>query len=156
MESVIKINISNKESYINKFNEERISLELEEYILNEMKMIKLKDKVVIEIATDFVISDSEKEKLAFMIKNTYKDEYVEMQTYNKGLIIKDSILLLLGTFLIIIYYFFEHVKFVNEYLIIVGWFFIWKSLESFLFLDMENRMKLLKKRQLLYSKIKFI
>ena len=156
MESIIKVNISNRDFYINKFNEERISSDLESYILNEMKMIKLKDKVVIEITSDFEMSDSEKEKLAFMIKNTYKDEYVELQSYNKGLIIKDSILLMLGTFLLVIYYFFENVKFVNEYLIIVGWFFIWKALESFIFLDMEYRLKLFKKKQLLYSKIKFI
>ena len=156
MNNVIRITIKDRESYKSKFNEERLSFELEEYIKSEMQMIKLKDKVTIEIDSLFEMSDNEKERLAFLIKNTYRDDIDEINVYNKSLIIKDSLMLAFGTFLIIIYYFFENIKFVNEYLIIVGGFFIWKSLESFLLLEMENRIKLIKKKQLLYSKIVFV
>lgn len=156
MNNVIRITIKDRESYKSKFNEERLSFELEEYIKSEMQMIKLKDKVTIEIDSLFEVSDNEKERLAFLIKNTYRDDIDEINVYNKSLIIKDSLMLAFGTFLIIIYYFFENIKFVNEYLIIVGGFFIWKSLESFLLLEMENRIKLIKKKQLLYSKIVFV
>lgn len=156
LNGIIKINIKDKESYKCKFNDERLSLELEEYIKSEMQMVKLKDKVTIEIYSDFEMDDKEKETLAFLIKNTYKDDIDEIRIYNKSLKVKDSLMLTFGTFLIIIYYFFENIKFVNEYLIIVGGFFIWKALENFMLLEMENRIKIKKKKQLLYSKIKFM
>ena len=156
MDNIIKIFIKDRDSYKSKFNDERLSLELEEYIKTEMQMIKLKDKVTIEIESSFEMTDKGKEKLAFLIKNTYRDDIDEIKIYNKSLILKDSLMLTFGTFLIIIYYFFENIKFVNEYLIIVGGFFIWKSLENFMLLEVENRIKLIKKKQLLYSKITFI
>lgn len=156
MNGIIKINIKDKESHKCKFNDERLSLELEEYIKSEMQMVKLKDKVTIEIYSDFEMDDKGKEILAFLIKNTYKDDIDEIRIYNKSLKVKDSLMLTFGTFLIVIYYFFENIKFVNEYLIIVGGFFIWKALENFMLLEMENRIKIKKKKQLLYSKIKFM
>ena len=156
METVIKITLTDKNYCINKFNEDRISYELEEYIKSEMQIINLKDKIVIEIDSEFDMTDEEKEKIAFLIKNTYRDDIVEIRGHNKSLLIRDWVLLSLGTFLLVIYYFFENIKFINEYLIIIGGFFIWSALENILIFVMENRLKLIKKKQLLYSKIKFI
>ena len=156
MEKVIKINVESRESYINRFNDDRLSSELEEYIKNEMQNFALKDKIIIEINSKFDITDEEKEKLAFLIKNTYRDDIVEIRGYNKSLLIRDWLLLSLGTFLLVIYYFFENIRFINEYLIIIGGFFIWSALENILIFVMKNRLNLIKKKQLLYSKIKFI
>lgn len=155
MDKVIKIKLNNKDCFINKYNEDRLSPKLEEYIKNEMSIVGSKDKIIIEISSSFDMDDSQKEKVASLIKNTYRDDMKEIMHYNHNLMVKDLISIVVGCFLLSIYYFFENIKFLNECIMLIGGFFIWSTLDNILNLVLENRSNLRKKKQLLFSKIKF-
>ena len=49
MENIIKINIKKKEDYVSKFNDNILSRELSNYIIDEHKSINIKDKFHIEV-----------------------------------------------------------------------------------------------------------
>ena len=58
MNHIINIELNKKEDYINKFNNKRISSDLDSYILNEIKTVKLIDKITIEINSNLYLRNS--------------------------------------------------------------------------------------------------
>ena len=127
MNNIIEIELHNKEDYKNKFNNNRISEELDKYILNEIKTSKLNDKITIEIASKFELKLEEQKELVKMIKLSYKDDLDELKLYEKIEIRKALILLCIGIIILLAYYLSNNIFFFSEFILIIGWLIIWES-----------------------------
>lgn len=154
--NTIKIVIKDKYDYINKFNNDRISPELNNYILDECKPIGAKEKLNIEIISEFKMDNVEKEKLISMIKASYNDDIIELSIFTKRLVIIDLIMFLVGIIFLFINYISHNIIIMSEVILIMGWVLIWESIYNFLFSRIENRQKTLRRKQLVNSNIKFI
>ena len=82
MNHIINIELNKKEDYINKFNNKRISADLDNYILNEAKTVKLTDKITIEIYSKFELTEEEQKDLVSIIRVSYKDDWDELLIYD--------------------------------------------------------------------------
>ena len=63
MSNVIKVNIKKKEDYVSKFNDDILSKDLSNYIMEEYKSINLKEDFYIEISSDYDMNGEEKENI---------------------------------------------------------------------------------------------
>lgn len=157
MNNKIEIHLNDKEDYTNNFNKNRISPELFDYILNELKTINIKEKLDINIYTkNFILSDEEKEQLAMMIKSTYEDDANDLIYLDNNLIFKELIFLLIGVLIIIIYFIFKDSPVISEIILIIGWLMIWESVSRLVFSRTETKYKIKRRKQITKSKINFI
>ena len=155
MNHIINIELNKKEDYINKFNNKRISADLDNYILNEAKTVKLTDKITIEIDSKFKLTEEEQKELVAMIKLSYKDDLDELLMYEKKIKSKAIILMLIGVIILLAYYLSNNLFFVSEFILIIGWLMIWEAADGLIFSRTENRVKQTRRRQLMYSHIYF-
>lgn len=155
MNNIIEIELNNKKDYKNKYNDNRISEELKNYILNETKTIELKDRITIEIDTKFEFLEIEQRDLIKMIKLSYKDDLDELIIYERKLNYQSLILLGIGAIILLFYYLSNNLFFVSEFILIIGWLFIWEAADIFLFIRRKNILKQIKRKQLIKSNILF-
>ena len=155
MNHIINIELNKKEDYINKFNNKRISLDLDNYILNEAKTVKLTDKITIEIDSKFKLTEEEQKDLISMIKLSYKEDLDELLMYEKKIMSKAIILMLIGVIILLAYYLSNNLFFISEFILIIGWLMIWEAADGLIFSRTENRVKQTRRRQLMYSHIYF-
>lgn len=155
MNHIINIEINKKEDYINKFNNKRISADLDNYILNEVKTVKLTDKITIEIDSKSKLTEEERKNLVSMIKLSYKDDLDELLIYEKKIISKAIILMLIGVIILLAYYLSNNLFFVSEFILIIGWLMIWEAADGLIFSRTDNRMKQTRRKQLIHSNIYF-
>ena len=155
MNHIINIELNKKEDYINKFNNKRISADLDNYILNEAKTVKLTDKITIEIYSKFELTEEEQKDLVSMIRLSYKDDWDELLIYEKKIITKALILLAIGIIILLAYYLSNNLFFVSEFILIIGWLMIWEAADGLIFSRTENRVKQTRRKQLMYSHIYF-
>lgn len=155
MNNIIQIELNNKKDYINKFNNNRISKELHNYILNEIKSINLKDKITLEIQSKFEIKEEEQKNLVKMIKLTYKDDLDELKLYEKKQMKRAIFLMLIGIIILLTYYLSNNLFFVSEFILIIGWLIIWESANVLLFSKNDNKVKQKRRKQLIHSNIIF-
>lgn len=155
MNHIINIELNKKEDYINKFNNKRISADLDNYILNETKTVKLTDKITIEIDSKSKLTEEEQKNLVSMIKLSYKDDLDELLIYEKKIISKAIILMLIGVIILLAYYLSNNLFFVSEFILIIGWLMIWEAADGLIFSRTDNRMKQTRRKQLIHSNIYF-
>ncbi len=155
MNHIINIELNKKEDYINKFNNKRISLDLDNYILNEAKTVKLTDKITIEIDSKFKLTEEEQKDLISMIKLSYKEDLDELLMYEKKIMSKAIILMLIGVIILLAYYLSNNLFFISEFILIIGWLMIWEAADGLIFSRTENRVKQTRRRQLIHSNIYF-
>lgn len=155
MNNIIEIELNNNKDYKNKFNQNRISKELNNYILNEIKSINLTDRIILEIETKFKITEEEKENLVKMIKLSFNDELKELKILEKVSFNKSLILIGLGIMSLIIYYLLLNMIFISEFILIIGWLFIWEAIYELLFSKIKNKISQIRRNQLIHSKIIF-
>ena len=105
MNNVIKINIKNKEDYVSKYNDDILSKDLSNYILDEYKSFNVKDNFHIEIFSDYDMGGSEKDKIASMIRANFGMEISELMEYRRRIIYMDAIILFFGVISLIFYLF---------------------------------------------------
>lgn len=155
MNHIINIELNSKEDYINKFNNKRISSDLDSYILNEIKTVKLTDKITIEINSNFDLTKEEQKELVSMIKLSYKDDLDELLLYEKKIMSKAIILLIIGIIILLIYYLSNNLFFISEFILIIGWLMIWEAANGLIFSRTENRIKQVRRKQLIHSHMYF-
>lgn len=155
MNHIINIELNKKEDYINKFNNKRISQDLNNYILEEIKTVELNNKITIEIDPKFKITEEEQKELVSMIKLSYKDDLEELLIYEKKIITKALILLAIGIIILVAYYLLNNVFFLGEFILIIGWLMIWEAADGLIFSRTENRVKQTRRNQLIHSNIYF-
>lgn len=154
--SEIFVNLKNKNDYVNKFNNDRISKELNNYLLDECKTIKYNSKINIKVKSEFNITEEEQKKFKEMIKNSYVDDNLELNLTLKRLLVVDLIMFLIGIVFLLFYYLSKNIIIMSEILLIFGWVLIWESTYNLLFSRVENKIKIKKNRQIINGKIDFI
>lgn len=155
MNHIINIELNKKEDYINKFNNKRISQDLNNYILEEVKTVELNNKITIEIDPKFKMTEEEQKELVSMIKLSYKDDLEELLIYEKKIITKALILVAIGIIILVAYYLLNNVFFFGEFILIIGWLMIWEAADGLIFSRTENRVKQTRRNQLIHSNIYF-
>lgn len=155
MNNKIYITLNRKEDYVNKFNDERITMELNNYILDEIRTIDLKEKTEIVVDSKFQMSEDEKNKLKKMIKNNFKDDINETSIYLRKMFLIDTILFFSGIFALLIYIVSNKLLVISEVILIIGWLLIWEGVYNFIFSTLENKIKIARRHQIINSKITF-
>ena len=83
MEKIIKIHLTERTDYINKYNQRILSYDLSNYILEELKGIDTKEKIKFFIESNFEMTDLEKTNLVDMIRNNYGADISEILNISK-------------------------------------------------------------------------
>lgn len=154
MEKTIKIHLKNKEIYKNKFNEEILSYDLRNYILEETKEISNKQKIKFEIYTNFELEDTEKNKLVDMIRNNFEADISEIIDITWKNRIINFIILSIGIIFILIYSALKNTL-ISEFSLIIGWIFLGEAICNILYKEVESKNKIAKRKQIVRAKILF-
>ena len=154
-ENIIKINLKNKDDYRNEFNSSKLSFSLNNYILDEAKSINIKQKIEFVIKTDFEMTEEEKEELVTMIRSNFGTDIGELLTLSKHENLMNLGILLVGFIIIILYLFLLKEKLISELASIIGCVFIWKAICNLLFKGVENKLKIIRRKQIISGKIIF-
>lgn len=155
MKKTISIHLDDKKDYQNEYNENILSYELSNYIQEETKDINLKDKIEFLITSDLDIDDKEKNHIVDMIRNSFGTDISEIIHFSKKTIIANSLILLVGIFFLIIYYFIIP-KLISELTLILGWVFIGEAICNLLYHTIDNSIKTRKKKQIVNARVLFL
>ena len=154
MKNIIKINIKCKNDYISKFNYNILSNELREYIIEECKGYTLNSDISIEITSEYVMDDEEKEKIVDMIRATFGTEISEMLIFRKKTII-DFLMILFGTLTLIFYLFTSNIPILSEVILIFSWILIGESIYNLIFTGIIDKIMIERKIKLTDCEIIF-
>ena len=155
MNKTIKITLTNKDDYINKYNKKRLEPKLASYILNECKSVKIKDKIDIEIDHDFNMEEQDKKELVSMIRESFGLEVKDLIIQTKKALFFDIGMLFVG----IVFLFssvYSSITIMEEVFLIVAWMFISKAIYDLIFDEIRYTIILGRERKLTKCKIKFI
>ena len=155
MKKTISIHLDSKEDYQNEYNKNILSYELSNYIQEETKDISLKDKLEFLITSDLDLDDKEKNHVVDMLRNSFGTDIREILHFSKKTIIANSLILLVGIFFLIIYYFIIP-KLISELTLILGWVFIGEAICNLLYHGIDNSIKTKKKKQIVNAKVLFL
>lgn len=155
MNNILQITLKNKKDYINSFNNDRISRDLNDYILEESKTFNIKKKIEIRIKPEFEMTEEEKNKLVDMIRLSYNDDVKEISYLIKKLITRNIFMFLLGLFILILYYFESNLPIMSEVILIIGWVLIWETIYNLFFAGLKNSTIKKRRLQLVNSNISF-
>lgn len=154
MKKIIKIHLKNKEIYKNKFNEEILSYDLRNYILEETKEISTKQKIKFEIHSEFELEETEKNKLVDMIRNNFGADIGEIIDITQKNRIINFIILSIGTIFILIYSALKN-SLLSEFSLILGWILLGEAICNILYKEVESRHKIAKRKQIVTAKVLF-
>jgi hypothetical protein len=154
MNKTIRITLSSKEDYINKYNKNRLDPALSKYILNECKSVRFKDNVDIEVEHDFDMSEQEKKKFVSMIRENFGLEVKELIIQTRKSLFFDIGMLLVGM-IFIISSIYSVISVMAEVFLIVAWMFISKALYDLIFDEIKFTVILGREKKLTKCMVKF-
>lgn len=153
----IRVILEEESELFNKFDNDELSKELGEYIFQEYENVKESDSVVIEFYTSFKLDEAKEEDIIKLIRQYFKKQIEESNSYNKFDNIKKIISFFVGMLIIFIsdlcYYRSSH--FVGEILSIVGSVAIWGVFDGIITTIFNNKINKAKLNKLIKSKIMF-
>ena len=154
MEKIIKIHLTERTEYINKYNQRILSYDLSNYILEELKGIDTKEKIKFFIESDFEMTDLEKTNLVDMIRNNYGADISEILNISKKHRITYLLILLISIILIIIYSMIN-TELIAQYTLILGWVLMEQTICYFLYKGTEYNHQISRRKQIINAKIIF-
>lgn len=155
MKKIISINIKNKEDYVSKFNDNILSKELSDYIMEECKGYPLTSNISIEITSDYTMDTLEKNKIVDMIRSNFGTEISELMFFRKKNIIIDFILILFGILSLLFYMFSYDNVILSELILVFSWVLIGESVYNLLFTGIINKINIERKRKITNCEIIF-
>jgi len=155
MKNIIQITLNEKEDYLNKYNDKRISKELNDYILEECKAVELKDSIEIQINTNFEMCEKEKNNLVDMIRENYGVDISDIEILLRRLYILNTIMIFIGIIFLVIYFLSSNIPVVSEFILIIGWILIWEGINNIMYQSVKNAIKIKRRKKLTNCKIKF-
>lgn len=155
MKKIISINIKNREDYVSKFNDNILSKELSNYIIEEYKGYPLNSNISIEITSDYIMDNLEKDKIIDMIRANFGTEIGELIYFRKKNIIMDFILIIFGIISLVFYMFSNNIAILSELILVFSWVLIGESVYNLLFTGIINRVDIERKRKLTNCEIIF-
>lgn len=155
--NIINLIIQNKEDFYDKFNTNRLSKELGDYLYNNSLQFSLKETLSISIITTFKLEKREQEEIVDMVREHFGLSVRETLNYYKFNRVKKLILFILGILLICCAHFTElrHDFIFSEVLLIIGWVAIWEVFENIILVETKKRFKLKYLKKLVKCKILF-
>ena len=152
--NIISIHLKNKESYLNKYNDKKLSNDLINYILDESDNSFIKQKIEFIITSDFKFEEKEKNDFVDVLRNSFGTNISEIIHFSKKEIVANSLIFLAGIIFLIIY-FLLNINFLSEFTLIFGWLFIGESMCNILYKGIKNRLKIIRRKQIVNAKIFF-
>ena len=155
MKNVIRVNIKKKEDYVSKFNDDSLSKDISEYILEECKSFNIKEDFNIEISSDYDMDDLEKNKIVDMIRAYFGVEISELITKRRKTIYMDIVTFLLAVLALIVYLIISDVPILSEFILVFSWVLIWESTYNLIFGSITNKMDIIRRKKITNCKIIF-
>lgn len=153
--NTIEVYLNNKRDFYNKFSKKKINDKLSNYIYNESLDGNIKDNVVINITCKEKLNDSEKEEMMDIIRKNFGIKVKDLlYTYEKEQN-KKAILLVIGIFLVLIYYT-GLVSILKEFILIVGFLSIVGSVYGLVFSSTSAYVQINRLKNLAKSRIYFL
>ena len=148
MEKIIEIDIVDKSDLVEKYNDDRLSKELLEFILKEATFITRKDKVKIVINNKCSALNS-----VNIIKEGLKDEYAKNLKLWHIMNYKQLFLLVIGLIFLFLSSLIGDAFIWKELLLIGGWVPIWEVVDIELISDIESKRRRIILKQLLNGEV---
>lgn len=157
-ETVIEISFDEKDDYINQFNQQKLSSDLSNYILEECRGKSLSNRITLNMKIKFKITEIEKEELVRMIHGNYKTDLEEYIIILKHSSLKKFIVFLIGIALIYLAYFNSIIssEVIKEIILIIGWVAIWEAAYTWFFESSRNKIRKKRLKQLAKCRVNFI
>jgi len=152
----IEIELKDKKDFVSKYNNNRISNELYNYIKEESKLLNIKEQFNIEIKPQFKMTDEEKELLALNIKKTTSEEIKDLEYIEQKVLIKELLFLMIGIIITFFWFVVRKSEFISEIILIIGWLFVWEAVKKLVFSKVENRLNIKRLKQIVKSDIDYI
>ena len=137
MKKDIEIYIVDKDDFLEKYNEEKVSGALIEYIINQTKLIRKKERIRLVINKKCELDYN----CVKMIKDGLKDEYNKSIRTRDDNNIRQLFFFILGIIFIFLSILIKEESIWKEILLITGWVPIWEMIEVELFPDVEGRKR---------------
>ena len=147
----VNIKLESLEEAKNKFNENILNDELDNYIVTASKHILPKERIILNIHSN---SKIEKENIKSLIHNHYQKKVKQLNKIDKYDDYFRLILLLLGIILIIISE--QLTLFLSELFLIAGWVVIWEMVYDILFTGIKRKRDLKLYKRLATCEIEFL
>lgn len=152
---VINVKLHSKDDYINKYNDERLNQELIDYLMEEIKATSIKEKIKINIVTEFIMEQEEKNRFLDMIRSHFGTDIGELYNLNERVIIIDFLISIIGILALITYFFLMDIPLISEFLLIVGWVLLGEVICNILFEMSKTKLQIKKMKKLTTCKIEF-
>ena len=154
MENIIKIHIKDRTDYMNTYNHRILSYNLSNYILEELKGIKTKEKIKFIISSDFQMEDLEKNNLLDMIRNNFGADISEIIHTSKKQLSANILISLIGIILISISTILK-IKIIAQFTLIFGWVLLGEAICNFLYKGIDYKSKINRRLQIVKAKAEF-
>lgn len=155
-EKYIEVYLKNKDDYRSEFHYQRLSSNLGDYIWGECKNFHPKEDFEIRIACKEEFTEKEKEEFVSMIREYYGLDIREAEIITNRVRLLQLFCLSLGLIFLILHQCFLFVDILNEFILIIGWVFIWEGIYSLFFSGIKYRYYTQKLKKLTNCKICFI
>lgn len=155
MNNVIKVNIKNRYDYVSKYNDNILSKDLSNYIMDECKSFNIKEDFCIKITSDYDIGGSEKENIASMIRSNFGTELSELIEKRKITLYMDAIILFFGIITLVFYLLSSNIPILSEIILVISWMLVGESFFNLIFTGFSNKIDMLRRKKLVNCKIIF-
>lgn len=154
MKNCIEININNYEDIIEKFDNDKLSRELADFIYNQYTAFSINQNIEINIRTTFDLTENQEQEIVDMIHRHFGLETQKNILTFKYKTKYQVLLFLIGIFLIALsnITFISDLSTIHEILLIFGWVAVWELIYDIMFVDMKENIK--RKRYKKLSKVK--
>lgn len=153
----IEISLSENSQIYNEFNDNQLSDELSNYIYNQCKGKPVRKNIVLNINHKFKMNEEDKIKLINSIRENYGIDIKENLLKLGFEHVKEFILIVLGSLLLLISNFFNYIDspIISEIISIFGCVIIWETAHNIFFLETEIRLAIKRLKKLTNAKINF-
>lgn len=154
MKNIINIHIQSKDDYKNKYNQNILSYQLSNYILEETKGINVKEKIKFNITSDFDMKIQERNDLIDMIRNNFGADIGEIINQSKKQQLANILLLLISSILIILSSIIS-IQILAQFILILGWILLGEAICNFLYKNIDYKYQVSRRKQIVNAKIFF-
>ena len=155
MNKTIRVNIRKKEDYVSKFNDNTLSKDFSEYIMEECKSFNIKEQFNIEITCDYNMTSQEQNKLVDMIRSYFGIEISELIIRRRKTIYMDIVTFLMAVLALIVYLIISDIPILSEFILVFSWVLIWESAYNMIFGGLNNKIDIERRKKITNCRILF-
>lgn len=158
--AVIPIGLNDKASFFSPFcvkGDEELAPELFEYIMQQENKLSIREAVEICIFSDKIPSKKNRESMASALRGRFAEEIVQINTTLRRNIFFSIIFMLIGIMVegLAAYFAIAEITIPYLFLDLFGWVFLWQALDNLVLVQMPDRIRRKRCRNLLRAEIRF-